>query len=82
MADAPVPSKTVGWVPTAGGRTVYSSASSGSWQRPPPGTVLVCIIHSCTNSAGCECLGDSAPGDLTTNNMVINIRYPRAFTEH
>lgn len=54
VADAPVTSKTVGWVPTAGGRPVYSSASPGSWQRPPPGAVLVCIIHSCTNRPGCE----------------------------
>lgn len=64
MAEAPVASNTVGWVPTAGGSPVYSTASSRSWQRPPPGTVLVCIIQSCTHRPGRECLvgkGASSP---------------------
>lgn len=49
VADAPVTARTAGWVPTAGGGPVYSTASSRSWQQPPPGTTLVCIIRSCTN---------------------------------
>lgn len=52
MADALVTSKTVGCVLTAGGRPVYSTASSRSWQLPAPGTVKVCIIGSCTNRPG------------------------------
>lgn len=70
QADAPVTSKTVGWVPTAGGRPVYSSASSGSWRWPPPGAVLVCIIHSCTNRSGPECPGSStAPTPVTSRRI-------------
>lgn len=85
VADAPVTSKTLGWVPTAGSSPVYSTASSRSWQQPPAGIILIYIIHSYPNGPGMSASwGSGHPlpppwgrgpilstaGDLTIDNTI------------